>query len=64
MVFQKITFSITLSDKMERNLPTSGPGEMTAIDKHSAIIDHAIEGYLEGAKSNLESLGYTVEIDQ
>lgn len=62
-MFQRITITIDLSHQMDADMPTSGTGEMEAIDKHSAVIDRMVTEPLRGLVDELRSLGYIVDVD-
>ena len=63
-MFQQITITIDLSEPMKQDMPKSGAGEMTAMDKHSAIIDRVLVDPLkEELAADLRQLGYFVAID-
>ena len=63
-MFQQITISISLSDSMEQDMPKSGAGEITAIDKHSEVIYRTLVDPLKEAATDLIGLGYFVHIDE
>jgi len=63
-MFQQITIDIDLSETMEQDMPKSGAGEMTAMDKHGAVIDRVLVDPIREAVANLEALGYFARIDE
>ena len=63
-MFTKIEIKISLNKAMEADMPTSGKGEMVAIDKHAAAIGRILLEPLHELKEGLEALGYEVVIDE
>lgn len=63
MFFKETRIEIHLSKDMEAAMPTSGPEEMEAIDKHNEAIENATGEFLDGLRQKLEALGYTVKFE-